>query len=153
MKSGLFFLVFSSLLWVGCAEAPRYNPPPMQSYQPPPPPPTPQKYTVIDKAFHVGAGTMSWYNWEFPVQTRLMGHFSAEGGRNDISCWVVDDDNFVNLQNNTAFRQYYESGYTTRGKVDVIVSPGTYYIVFDNRQAWFANKTVTAFFEAEYQTR
>lgn len=151
MRNTFVLIVMICAMLVGCAEQPRFNPPP-QSYQPPPPPPTPAKYTVIDKAFHVGAGTMSWYSWKFPVQTRLTGHFSAEGGRNDIACLVVDDDDFVNLQNNTAFRQYYESGYTTRGKVDVTVPAGSYYVVFDNRQAWFANKTVTAFFEAEYVT-
>ena len=162
MKNRFLFPLLLPLIQLSCSEAPIANNAAnaarnmaiaarneAPSYQPPPPP-TPQKHSIVNKTFHVEASNYVWYATEFPVQTRLTGRFSAQGGKNDIACWVVDEDNFINLKNNTALLRYYESGYTTRGKVDVVVPAGIYYVVFDNRAALFTNKTVTAEFEAEY---
>lgn len=119
-----------------------------QSYLPTPSPP--QKHLLLDKTFHVDALNFVSYGWTLQTQTRLTGKFSAQGGSNDIACWIVDEDNFVNLKNNTALRVYYESGYTTQRTIDLTLPAGTYYIVFDNRKALLTGKTVTAFFEAEF---
>ena len=111
--------------------------------------PVSQKETVIDQTFFVGARNYQ----EFPIRlnrdAKLTGKFTAQGGKNDIDCIVVDDDNFINFQNQTDFRVYYQSNYVSVGRVDLRLAAGNYHIVFNNRVALLTNKTVTAKFEVE----
>lgn len=111
--------------------------------------PVSQKVTVFDQTFFVGARSYQDFPFTLNRNARLTGKFSAQGGKNDIDCIVVDDDNFINFQNQTDFRIYYQSNYVSVGKVDLRLAAGNYHIIFNNRVALLTNKTVTAKFEVE----
>ena len=108
------------------------------------------KKMIIDQTFHVNnLSYMSFTVNLTSATTNLMGTFSAEGGKNDIRCIIVDDDNFVNFQNSTDFREFFDSRYVARGNVNVNLAAGVYHIIFTNQAALFTSKTVTAHFETQ----
>ena len=149
----VFTLCGVSLLLLCSCNAARNNftPPPL-----PPPaapaqvqPPPPQPVVLFDQTFHVAERSYVSFRIEMNRLARVKGRFTAQGGRNDIACLILDDDNLVNFRNGNAFRQYYGSDYTTIGNPDVVLGPGVYHVVFDNRKAFLTSKTVAAKFTAE----
>lgn len=125
------------------------NSKPQQPIETPIQQPPPQKETVIDKTFFVAARSFETFSFKLNRDAHLTGQFSAQGGKNDIDCLVVDDDNFTNFQNQTTFRVFYQSDYVSVGRVDLRLAAGNYHIIFNNRIALLTNKTVTAKFAVE----
>ena len=149
MKKTLILCFFLLLIQTACP-MPANNPyNPVNSSNPPNQNPVQTKQTIINKTFPVSAQGYQDFSFTSNGNFNLTGEFSATGGKNDINCIVVDDFEFANLNNQTAFKSFYTSDYVTRGRVDIRLGAGTYHIVFDNRKALITNKTVTAKFETE----
>lgn len=104
---------------------------------------------LIDETFHVPASSFKEFRVTITRPTRFAGVFSAQGGSNDIQCFLVDDFEIQNLRNKTNFRAIYQSGIVSQGRIDNTLPVGTYYLVFSNMQALMTNKTVTAKFMTE----
>jgi hypothetical protein len=114
---------------------------------PQPPPPQPHSVNLTNGAATVNAASYTWYKFVVPEnvgQIAVTGHFTATGGTgNDIDCYILDDDGFVNVKNGHPSRTYYNSGKVTQAKIEVAnLPPGTYYIVLDNRFSLFTPKAV-----------
>lgn len=107
-------------------------------------PPPKTRMLVVNESFHVDAQSYISYKISILNQGRVEGGFRAYGGKNDIDVIIVDEDNFENWKNGVNGRSPYQSGYTSRGKIDVVIPAGVYYLVFSNRAAWLTNKTVAA---------
>ncbi len=82
----------------------------------------------------------------------VIGHFVASGGGgNDVKVYVLTGDGFVNWTNHHAFREYYDSGQTTTGSLDVGPLPaGHYYLVYSNRFSVISNKAVESSIRLSY---
>lgn len=100
--------------------------------------------TIVDSSDAVEANSYIYFEFELTEQSRVYGKFEAQGGSNDINCMLVDADQLVNVENGNAGRAFYESQYTTRGKIDKTLPKGNYVLIFDNRKALMTNKIVTA---------
>jgi len=112
----------------------------------------PARMTIVDKAFPVGAQRYAYYTVPLKADlNHVTGHFTAQGGSNDIEVLVLDQDGFTNFSNGHNARTYYNSGgYVTTGTIDLNLQPGTYYVVFNNAKALVTNKVVTTKIEVEY---
>lgn len=55
----------------------------------------------------------------------------------------------LNFSNRAAYRSYYDSDYTTIGKIDLRLAAGKYKIIFTNQAAWVTNKMVTVYLESQ----
>lgn len=112
----------------------------------------PERVTIVDKAFPVGAQQYVYYTLPLKADvTHVTGHFTAQGGSNDIEVSVLDQDGFANFSNGHNANTYYNSGgYVTAGSIDLNLRSGTYYVVFNNARAMLTNKVVTAKIEAEF---
>ena len=112
----------------------------------------PQRISIIDKTFPVAA--QHYVSYTIPLKadsSHITGHFTAQGGSNDIEVLVLDQDGFTNFSNGHSAQRYYASdGYVTTGSIDLRLRPGTYYIVFNNARAMLTNKVVTAKIDAEF---
>jgi hypothetical protein len=77
---------------------------------------------------------------------RVTGLFEAQGGRNDIECYIMDEAGFTNFKNGNSARTYYNSGRATVGNIHAVVSPRgqNYYVVFNNTFSTFTPKAVKA---------
>lgn len=112
----------------------------------------PERVSIVDKTFPVAAQHYVYYTIPLKAdQSHITGHFTAQGGSNDIEVLVLDQDGFTNFSNGHSAQRYYDSnGYVTTGSIDLRLSPGTYYVVFNNARAMLTNKVVTAKIDAEF---
>ena len=120
-----------------------------ESASTPLPTPPAEKKLIVNQQFPVGAQQMVYHSFGSGSPMRITGGFVAYGGANDIDAIIVDEDNFRFVQNNLGAKTYFHSGYTSKGRINVTVPAGRYYLIFDNRKAWLTGKSVAA--EAYYQ--
>src|SRR5260370_20228930 len=111
------------------------------------PQPQPHSVNLTNGAATISAAASTCYKFTVPEnvsQVAVNGHFTATGGTgNDIECYILDEDGFVNFKNGHPSRTYYNSGKVTQAKIGVAnLSPGTYYIMLDNRFSLFTPKAV-----------
>jgi hypothetical protein len=106
------------------------------------------QFKTVDSAVVVRANSLSWYPFAVPpnaTQVSLLGHFTATGGLgNDIECYVLDEDGLANLKNRHSANTFFNSGKVTQAKIAAILppTPGTYYLVLDNRFSLITPKAV-----------
>jgi hypothetical protein len=114
--------------------------------------PVTMPHPIVNDTFTVNGLSYVYYPFSVPQRARVTGTFQARGGRNDIEVVIFDDAGFENFKNgNLAERVYYSSrGYVTTATIDKYVPPGSYFIVFNNKDALITSKTVTAKIDAEY---
>lgn len=76
----------------------------------------------------------------------MTGLFEAQGGRNDIECYIMDEAGFTNFKNGHNAKTYYNSGRATVGNIHAVVAPRgqNYYVVFNNAFSSFTPKAVKA---------
>lgn len=113
-------------------------------------PPQPREETITNTAFTVKANGYLYYRFTVAPDAANVwvdGNFSASGGSgNDIEVYLMDEDAFVNWQNNHPVRTFYNSGRLTQGKIYAGLPPraGTYYLVFNNNFSLITPKAVQA---------
>lgn len=115
--------------------------------RPQPRQPQPHEATIVNSAITVNAIAYSWYTFTVPTGATAIavnGHFAATGGSgNDIESFLTDEDGFANLKNGHPAMTYFNSGRVTQTKIEATLpSPGTYYLVFDNRFSLLTPKAV-----------
>jgi hypothetical protein len=99
------------------------------------------KTLIVNDQFPVPARRTVTFPFSVSKETQVTGGFVAYGGSNDVDASLLDERGGA----------YYHSGYTSKGKINVTVPPGKYTLVFDNRRAWFTDKSVAA--EIYYQEK
>lgn len=102
---------------------------------------------ITSGAATVNAMSYSWWSFIVPPNVSTIsvnGHFSAAGGAgNDIECYILDEDAFVNFKNGHQVSTMFNSGKVTTGAINAgLNSPGTYYLVLDNRFSLLSPKAV-----------
>jgi len=107
-----------------------------------------QEHSVVigNVPFTVRGRLYSYWKFEVPVgatEAFVDGTFSAAGGADDmIFAYVLDEDAFATFKNEQPASTVYNSGKVTQGSIHVPISPGTYYLVFDNKFSRDASKAV-----------
>jgi len=109
--------------------------------------PQPHYVPITNGAATVNASRYVWYTFVVPPGANTIavnGHFTATGGTgNDIACYILDEDGFVNFKNGHPTNTYFNSGKVTTAKIGgVLGTPGTYYLLLDNRFSAFTPKAV-----------
>ncbi|MET0753007.1 MAG: hypothetical protein ABWZ66_06525, partial [Pyrinomonadaceae bacterium] len=99
-----------------------------------------------ERAAAVQAGSFTWFDFNYSETTRLYGRFRALGGKNDIECYILDDDGLENFKNGNQFRAYYASGRVTVATFDVTLAKGNYHLIFSNKWSVMTPKAVTIWF-------
>src|SRR5262245_54387154 len=133
------------------AQRPRYvnRPPEPEPQQPDVQPARPRAQTIVRDSFTINAGRFVFYTIPPNVNgapVRVTGLFEAQGGRNDIECYVMDEAGFTNFKNGDSASTYYNSGRTTVGNIHAMLSPRgqNYYVVFSNAFSRITPKAVKA---------
>jgi hypothetical protein len=103
--------------------------------------------SIVNSAATVNAASYAWYTFVVPNGANTIsvnGHFAATGGSgNDIECYVLDEDSFANFKNGHPTTTFFNSGKVTQAKIGaVLATPGTYYIMLDNRFSLITPKAV-----------
>lgn len=116
------------------------------------PEPLAQPHTIVNQTFNVSALGYSYFPFQLPRAGKLKGNFTAYNGKNDIEVVVFDEAGFQNFKNGNRARRvfYYSGGYVTTDDIDRDIPAGSYYLVFNNKDAIFTGKVVTASIDAVY---
>lgn len=103
--------------------------------------------TLVPTSLVVAA--RSWTSFPFTISdsdrtARLTGHFEAKGGGHDaISAYIVNQEGYDNFRNNSRFSSVWGTpGELHTSSFDLRLTPGNYYLVFDNRNSIFTEKVV-----------
>lgn len=105
----------------------------------------PREQVLLNEVVSVQAHTERHYSFTLNRGALLRGDFRAFGGTgNDIIVLVMNADSYVNWSNGHKVNPLYDSGQVTVGNISVNLSPGTYYVVFDNSFSVVTNKSVEA---------
>ncbi len=106
----------------------------------------PHSTDVVSGVVSVPPGQSVYYTFTVPsdaTSATVHGSFTASGGSgNDIKVYIMDNTNFINWQNGHQANTYYNSGQVTTDQFSVSLSPGTYYLVYDNTFSTFSAKNV-----------
>ena len=122
--------------------------------------------TVVDSPFSISPGSFRYYKFPLPegsVNVDIIGQFTVTGeapkggsakgkdkdadkDSNNVEVYVLSEPAFTVWQNGYATRSLYESGRVTEGKVnqELPAGAGIYYLVFSNKFAPKAGKSVQA---------
>ena len=105
----------------------------------------PQTQILVNNVVSVPAHGSTHYEFTLTRNALVSGDFRAFGGAgNDVIVLVMDADSYVNWTNGHQVRVYYNSGQETVGHISVMLSPGDYYLVFDNGFSLITPKSVEA---------
>jgi hypothetical protein len=110
----------------------------------------PQSQPIVDTAFTIESGKWTAYKFEVPAgakNVKVTGHFAASGGvKNSIEVFLTNEDGIANLKNRNPYKRFYASGRATQDTINAFLppSPGTYYLIFDNRFALLIPRAVKA---------
>ena len=105
----------------------------------------PQTQVLVNNVVSVPADGSTHYEFTLTRNALVSGDFRAFGGAgNDIIVLVMGADSYVNWTNGHQVRVYYNSGQETVGHLSVMLSPGDYYLVFDNNFSLITPKSVEA---------
>jgi hypothetical protein len=114
-----------------------------------------QTQNLVNGMITVPAGT--YYAQPFSVTSRMQsvkvsGSFHASGGSgNDIETYILDDMAYTNWASGHQVNTFYNSGCVTVANIDApLATPGTYYLVFNNRFSTFASKQVSTTVNLEW---
>src|SRR5215467_14570341 len=93
------------------------TPKPSPSSTPTPKPsPQPQPKTIVRESFTINARRFVSYSIPPNINglpVKVTGRFEAQGGSDDIECYVLDADGFKNFKNGHRTGIYYNSGRAT----------------------------------------
>lgn len=129
---------------VPATPSPVYAPSPLAS-------PSPGVHDLITSSVAVGARTYSSIPFDLPTTARVVGSFQAQGGRNDIWAYVMDREGFTDFTNGQSAKTYFNTtGYVNTAQIDLVLGPGSYWLVFDNRRAILTDKVVEVRLAAVY---
>jgi zinc-ribbon domain len=104
--------------------------------------------TVKNPSLSIRPLNFAYFKLDVPAgatSVNIHGNFTASGGlTNDVEVFLLSADDFVNWQNGHAAKTLYNSGKVTVGTLNINLpaDAGTYYLVFNNRFAILAQKTV-----------
>jgi len=100
---------------------------------------------LTPSVFTVNAGSVFSVPFNVNKPGHVLGRFQAMGGNdNDIEAVIADADDFENWKQGHSVRLRYQSDKITRGRIDVPLRRGRYYLAFDNRFSPLTGKTITA---------
>jgi hypothetical protein len=109
-------------------------------------------HRIVDQSFQVQALGFTSFQFDMPTGGKIRGNFRASGGKNDIEVVVFDARDFENFRNGNRARRtyYYSGGYVTSDEIDRDIPAGSYYLVFNNKDALITGKWVTAQIDVVY---
>jgi len=107
----------------------------------------------VEEASVIKPGNYRYVKFTVPEHAksvRVDGSFNASGGSgNDVEVFIVDENGFVNFQNDHSANTFYNSGKVTADDLNVQLPspeavPATYYLILSNTFSLISNKVVDA---------
>ncbi|MCW4047907.1 MAG: hypothetical protein NWE99_10195 [Candidatus Bathyarchaeota archaeon] len=108
---------------------------------------TPYLEEIVKGTLLVDASSYASFNFSLPSGVRsanVMGTFTVSEGMETIKVYIFDSAGFMDWQNSGNASSYYNSGEMTSSNITAtLVSPGTYYLVYDNTFSLISKNVTT----------
>ncbi|MBC7899934.1 MAG: hypothetical protein H7070_07750 [Saprospiraceae bacterium] len=104
---------------------------------------------VVDGPLVVQAESFLPLKMDFNARVTLKGWFATGSARSRIECLVLNKDAFELWKNGREYQAVAKTGYLPSGRIERVLEPETYYLIFDNQRAGEPEKEFNAFFEIE----
>ncbi len=98
-----------------------------------------QSLNIVNGSLNLDKGGYVYYMFTVPggaTDSQVKGNFTvATGGGDGIQVYIMNNENLFIWANSPASAHvstYYQSGKVTLGSINARLSPGTYYLIFDN---------------------
>ncbi|MCA1588869.1 MAG: hypothetical protein LC730_01005, partial [Acidobacteria bacterium] len=91
--------------------------------------------TVIEKQHVIPAGEYLAVRMDFNRRINLKGKFRTPKLDEGINCLVVSEKNLELWRRGDSYERISETGYIPGGRIERVIEPGAYYLIFDNRRS------------------
>ena len=105
----------------------------------PPPLVQSQSVSIVTGSLNLENGGYSYYTFTVPAgatNSQVKGNFTVAGsGGSGIQVYIMNNENLFIWANSPASARvstYFDSGQVTSDSINTRLSPGTYYLIFDN---------------------
>jgi hypothetical protein len=107
----------------------------------------PRQEQSVDESFHATSGTVMDGNYTVPAdqflavrmdfnhRVKLTGWFRTQSLKMLLACLVVDAENFERWKSGSEYKRLAETNVIPGGKINLVIDPGTYYLILDNRRS------------------
>jgi hypothetical protein len=109
-----------------------------------------QTLSIVSGSVVVGPNSSTYYQFTVPTtatNAQVKGNFAVTSGGDGVRVYVFDSVYlfiWTNDHNNPNVGAYYKSGLAISGNLNVRLTPGAYYVVFDNSISGSSPKNVQA---------
>ena len=107
----------------------------------------PRQEQPVDESFHATSGAVMDGNYTVPAyqflavridfnhRVKLTGWFRTPSLKMLLACLVVDAENFERWKSGSEYKRLAETNVIPGGKINLVIDPGTYYLILDNRRS------------------
>lgn len=91
--------------------------------------------SVMDGNYTVSANNFLAVQMDFNHRVKLTGWFRTPSLKMLLACVVLDAENFERWKRGFEYKRLAETNVIPGGKINLVIDPGTYYLVLDNRRS------------------
>ena len=98
--------------------------------------PTTPIYTtgsVVDGAMTIPSNEYRSFRLDFNKRTKVLGTHWTGDSRKRVLVQILSDPEFEKWKAGKEFVPVVQTGYVPRGKIERVMDPGVYYLIYDNR--------------------
>ncbi|HKX84264.1 MAG TPA: hypothetical protein VJL58_08595 [Pyrinomonadaceae bacterium] len=89
--------------------------------------------TVVEGMIEIPADQFLSYRLNFNKKTKILGTHWTGGSSKRVLALIITEAEFERWKAGVEFRSVTQTGYVPRGKIEMVIDPGVYYFVYDNR--------------------
>jgi hypothetical protein len=100
--------------------------------------PTAPIYTtgsVVDGVLTIPSNEYRSFRLDFNKRTKVLGTHWTGDSRKRVLAQILPDPEFEKWKAGQEFKPVTQTGYVPRGKIERVMDPGVYYLIYDNRSA------------------
>ena len=89
--------------------------------------------TVVEGVLEIPSDQFLSYRLNFNKKTKVIGTHWTGGSSRRVLALILTEAEFEKWKGGVEFKSVTQTGYVPRGKIEMVIDPGVYYFVYDNR--------------------
>lgn len=106
--------------------------------------------TVVDEVLAIPADQYLTFKLNFNKRMKVLGTHSTGDGRKRVLVMIISEADLEKWKAGEDVKPLSQTGYVPRGKIERVIEPGVYYLIYDNRSKEYGgDKEFEASFKAD----
>lgn len=89
------------------------------------------------------------FKMDFNSRVTFKGWFAATAKNSRIDCLLLNKEAFELWKNGGEYKSVAQTGFVPGGRIERVLEPDTYYLIFDNRLAGEPDKKIDTYFKVD----